>query len=98
VFYSFIQPAVDAHVAVSSVSRNRARAQAMYSSFGLIGAFVGANALPPLYALDFRLPLFALAAGYGVCVLIGGLLVWRSDRKRRTIMGNADVVPSIAQV
>lgn len=83
VLYSFIQPAVDAHVAASSAPRNRARVQAMYSTVGLVGAFVGANALPPLYALDFRLPLFALGAGYGFCVLVGGFVVRRSERRRQ---------------
>jgi MFS family permease len=82
VLYSFIQPAVDAHVAVSSASRNRARVQALYSTIGLVGAMVGANALTPLYGLDFRLPLFALGVGYGLCVLVGGSMVRRSERRR----------------
>ncbi len=96
--YSFIQPAVDAHVAASSVSRNRARVQAMYSTVGLMGAFVGANALPQLYAINFRLPLFALGAGYGVCVLIGGLLVRRSDRRQRALGETAGIALAGAQL
>jgi MFS family permease len=91
VLYSFIQPAVDAHVAASSEPRNRARVQAMYSAIGLLGAFVGANALPPLYALDFRLPLFAMGGGYGLCVLVGGLLVRRGERRRQGVVGPQSV-------
>lgn len=89
VLYSFIQPAVDAHVAASSAPRNRARVQAMYATVGLAGAFVGANALPPLYAIDFRVPLFAIGAGYGVCVVIGGLIVRHSERRRAHTEGQS---------
>jgi DHA1 family multidrug resistance protein-like MFS transporter len=80
VLYSCIQPAVDAHVAVASPVEARARVQGMYSTFGLMGAFAGANLLTPLYTLDFRLPLFVLGAGYGLCVLVGGLLIRRAER------------------
>jgi hypothetical protein len=52
----------------------------MYSAFGLVGAFVAANALSPLYGINFRLPLFAMGAGFGLCVLIGGLLIRLSER------------------
>lgn len=79
--YSFIQPAVDAHVAAASAEAARARVQGMYSTIGVAGAFVGANALTPLYALNFRLPLFALGAAYGLCVLVGGLLVRRAEAR-----------------
>jgi MFS family permease len=79
--YSFVQPAVDTHVAAASPPEARARVQGLYSTFGLLGAFVGANALPPLYALDFRLPLFALGAGYGACVLVAGLLIRRAEAR-----------------
>ena len=82
--YSFIQPAVDAHVAAASAEAARARVQGMYSTIGLAGAFVGANMLTPLYALNFRLPLFAIGAVYGLCVLIGGLLVRRSEARGLT--------------
>lgn len=81
VAYSCVQPAVDAHVAVASPVDARARVQGMYSTIGLLGAFVGANLLTPLYTLDFRLPLFALAAGFGLCVLVGGLLIRRAERR-----------------
>jgi MFS family permease len=80
-FYSFIQPAVDAHVATAAAVDARARVQGMYAMVGVVGAFVGANALTPLYALNFRLPLFALGAAYGACVLVGGLLVRRSEAR-----------------
>jgi MFS family permease len=79
VLYAGIQPAVDAHVAVASPVEARARVQGTYAAIGLVGAFVGATALTPLYALDFRLPLFVLGAGYGVCVLAGGLLIRRAE-------------------
>ncbi len=80
-FYAFIQPAVDAHVAAASAADARARVQGMYTMVGVMGAFVGANALTLLYALNFRLPLFALGAAYGTCVVVGGLLVRRSEAR-----------------
>src|SRR5258708_669921 len=60
VVYSFMQPAVDAHVASASAADARARVQGIYATVGVLGAFAGANALTPLYALNFRLPPFAL--------------------------------------
>jgi hypothetical protein len=66
---------VDAHVAAASPVQSRGRIQGMYTTVGLFGAAVGASALTVLYAIDFRLPLFALGAGYGLCVLAGGLMV-----------------------
>jgi MFS family permease len=81
VLYACIQPAVDAHVAAASPVAARARVQGLYTTFGLVGAFVGANLLTPLYTRDFRLPLFALGAGYGLCVVVGGLLVGRAERQ-----------------
>jgi MFS family permease len=80
-FYAFIQPAVDAHVATAAAVDARARVQGMYAMVGVLGAFAGANALTPLYALNFRLPLFALGAGYGACVVVGGLLVRRAEAR-----------------
>jgi MFS family permease len=82
VLYSCVQPAVDAHVAVASPVEARARVQGMYYTVGLVGAFVGANLLTPLYERDFRLPLFVLGAGYGLCILAGGLLIRRAERRR----------------
>jgi hypothetical protein len=53
--------------------------QGFYSSVGLAGAFVGAGGLGVLYTTDYHLPLFALGLGFGVCVVVGGLLVRRSE-------------------
>ena len=81
VIYSFIQPAVDAHLATSSPTDARARIQGMYTAAGLIGAFAAANGFSLLYTLNFRLPLFAIGASYGLCVLIGGILVRISESR-----------------
>jgi DHA1 family tetracycline resistance protein-like MFS transporter len=86
VFYAFMQPAVDAHVAAASDADARARVQGMYATVGVAGAFVGASVLTPLYTLNFRLPLFALGAAYGACVVVGGVLVRRSEQSR--VKGN----------
>lgn len=83
VLYAFLQPAVDAYVAVASPVESRARAQGLYATVGLMGAFAGANLLTPLYTLDFRLPLYALGAGYGLCILAGGWLIRRAERQGR---------------
>jgi MFS family permease len=91
VLYSFVQPAVDAHVADSSPAEARARVQGMYYTVGLVGAFTGSNLLTPLYALDFRLPLFVLGAGYGLCILAGGLLIRRAER--RGLVGGPAATP-----
>jgi MFS family permease len=89
VLYSFVQPAVDAHVADSSPAEARARVQGMYYTVGLMGAFAGSNLLTPLYALDFRLPLFVLGGGYGLCILAGGLLIRRAERHGLVTGGHA---------
>jgi MFS family permease len=91
VLYSYVQPAVDAHVAAASPVEARARVQGMYTTVGLVGAFVGANLLTPLYTLDFRLPLFVLGAGYGLCILAGGLLIRRTERHR--LVGEPTAMP-----
>ena len=75
VVYSMMQPAVDAHVAASTTVGARARIQGLYSAAGLVGGFVGASGCSFLYGLNFRLPLFAIGVGFGICVLIGGTLV-----------------------
>jgi len=82
VVYAFIGPAVDAHVAAASPVDARARVQSAYSAAGLIGAFAGANILTPLYAVNFRLPLFALGIVYGGCVLAGGLMIRTAEARR----------------
>ena len=84
--YALIQPAVDAHLAAASAEEARARVQGVYSSFGLAGAFVGANGFSVLYDLDYRLPLFSMGVAFAVCVLVGGLLV-RISESRRLVAG-----------
>ncbi len=81
IVYAFIQPAVDASVAAASLSGMRARVQGLYTTFGLLGAFIGASSFSSLYSINFRYPLFALGLGYGSCVLIGGLLIRRAERR-----------------
>lgn len=81
VLYSFIQPAVDAHVAAASNENARASIQGMYSTIGLIGAFAGASGFTSLYALDFRLPLYVQGGVYCLCVLIGGTLIYLAEAR-----------------
>jgi MFS family permease len=80
--YAFVQPAVDAHVATSSANDMRARVQGLYATVGLIGAFAGASGFGPLYAINFRLPLFVMGIAFGVCVLIGGTIIRFSETRR----------------
>jgi DHA1 family tetracycline resistance protein-like MFS transporter len=80
---AFMQPAVDATVATAAPPAARARAQGVYGAVGLAGAFLAASGLSTLYAVNYRLPLFALAAVVGVCTLTGGTLVRRAERDRR---------------
>jgi MFS family permease len=88
--YAFIQPAVDSHVATAATSQARARIMGLYSAFGVVGAFVGANGSSILYAWNFRYPLFALGIGYGTCVLIGGLLIRLAEKKYRWLYAPKD--------
>ncbi len=81
VVYSFMQPAVDAHVASSTIPGARARIQGLYSAAGLIGGFAGANGCSFLYGLNFRLPLFAIGVAFGICVIVGGTLVRISEAR-----------------
>ena len=83
--YAFIQPAVDAHIATSSHSTMRARVQGMYSTFGLVGAFFGANLFSPLYAINYRLPLFTMGLLFGFCVIVGGIMVRISESRRKVV-------------
>lgn len=78
----FVQPAVDSHLANASSEGVRARIQGIFSGAGLLGGFVGASCFGVLYGWNYRLPLFAMGLGYGLCVLIGGLLIRRCERKR----------------
>ncbi len=89
VIYSMMQPAVDAHVAASTIAGARARIQGLYSAAGLVGGFFGASGCSLLYGLNFRLPLFAIGAGFGICVLTGGILV-RISESRNNVMPKVD--------
>lgn len=82
-FYAFIQPAVDAHVASSSRSDMRARVQGMYSTAGLLGAFFGANLFSTLYAINYRFPLFTMGSIFGLCVILGSILVRISESRAK---------------
>lgn len=77
--YAFLQPALDTHVAFFSESSLRARVQGIYASAASIGSLIGASALTPLYATNFRLPLFVMGMGYGICLLLGYTLIRRSE-------------------
>ncbi|HEY8287429.1 MAG TPA: MFS transporter [Chloroflexota bacterium] len=77
--YGLMQPAVDATLATASPPDARARVQGLYSAVGLASAFIAANSFGTLYSLNFRLPLFVMAGGFGLCVLVGGTLIRRSE-------------------
>lgn len=83
--YAMLQPAVDAHLATFSPPGARARAQGVYSSVGFASAFLAANVLSLLYGVNFRLPLLVLAAGFGLCVVAGGLLVRVSEARLQEV-------------
>ena len=87
VVYSLAQPAVDAHVASSSIAGARARIQGLYSAFGLAGGFAGASGSSLLYGLNFRLPLPAIGVVFGICVLVGGIMIRMSEARRKTPPG-----------
>jgi MFS family permease len=99
-FYAFIQPAVDAHLAASSRSTMRARVQGMYSTVGLMGAFFGANVFSPLYAVNYRLPLFTMGTLFGLCVIAGSVMVRISESRREVVVedvGEAGVVEAMRE-
>ena len=81
VVYGLMQPSVDATLAAASPPEARARVQGAYSAMGLASAFVSANTLSALYAVNYRLPLLVMAAGFGLCVLAGGTLVRLAERR-----------------
>jgi MFS family permease len=86
VVYSMMEPAVDAHLANSTIPGARARIQGIYSAAGIIGAFVGATGCTFLYALNFRLPLYAIGILFGICVIIGGILVHIAETRNNTLL------------
>jgi MFS family permease len=79
--YAMIQPAVDAHLAAASAEDARGRIQGFYSSVGVAGAFVGANGFSLLYEVNYKLPLFGLGLAFGICVLVGALIVRMSEAR-----------------
>jgi MFS family permease len=77
--YSLLQPAVDATLAAASPTAARARAQSIYSAVGLASAFLSANVLSVFYGIDYRLPLFVMGIGFGMCAVVGGTLIRISE-------------------
>lgn len=77
--YAFMQPSVDATLAAASPPAAYARVQGAYSAVGLASAFMAANVFGVLYSVNFRLPQFVMAGGFGLCVLVGGALIRRSE-------------------
>jgi MFS family permease len=86
VVYSMMEPAVDAHVANATIPGARARIQGLYSAAGIVGGFVGATGCTYLYGLNFRLPLFAIGVLFGMCVLVGGILVHISESRKTGLL------------
>jgi MFS family permease len=80
--YALMQPSVDATLADASPPDARTRAQSVYTAVGLASAFIAANGLGHLYSIDYRLPLFVMGAGFGLCILVGGTLVALSERRK----------------
>lgn len=81
IVYSFMQPAIDAHVAAASASDARARIQGLYSAFGMIGGFLGSTGSSLLYGISFRLPLLTIGVVFGIGLLIGGTLIRLSEAR-----------------
>jgi MFS family permease len=85
VVYSMMEPAVDAHVATSTIAGARARIQGLYSAAGLVGGFAGASGCSFLYGLNYRLPLFTIGVLFGICVLVGGILIRISESRKKAM-------------
>jgi len=86
VVYSMMEPAVDAHVANSTIAGARARIQGLYSAAGIVGGFVGASGCTFLYGLNYRLPLFAIGVLFGMCVIVGGILIHISESRNNALL------------
>ncbi len=86
VVYSMMEPAVDAHVAASTIAGARARIQGLYSAAGLLGGFVGASGCSILYGLNFRLPLYTIGVVFGICVVIGGIMIRISESRNNALL------------
>src|SRR5258708_9014652 len=80
--YALMQPALDADVGASSGSSFRAGIQGLYATAGSIGAFAGASGSAPLYAINFRLPLFIMGILCVFYIIIGARLIRISERKQ----------------
>lgn len=81
IVYSFTVPAIDAHLAVSSTPDARARIQGIYSATGMMGGFAGSAVSTMLYSINFRLPLPTIGVVFFVGILLGGLLVRKSEKR-----------------
>lgn len=86
VVFSMMEPAVDAHVANSTIPGARARIQGLYSAAGVIGGFVGSIGSTFLYALDYRLPLYAIGVVFGICVLVGGSMIHIAESRNTSLL------------
>jgi MFS family permease len=75
VFYAMMQPAVDSHLAIASPPGARSRAQSLYSTVGLVGAFIGANVFSLIYAANVHVTLPLLGMLYGLCVVAGSAMI-----------------------
>ena len=91
--YGLMQPSIDAHLAAFSPPHARARAQSIYAATSMAGAFCAANILTILYGVDYRLPMFAMAAAFSLCVVAGGALVRMAEGRAR----DADRRPGLAE-
>jgi len=89
--YALMQPSVDATLAAYSPPDARARAQSVYATVGLASAFIAANTLTTLYGINFRLPLFAMAGGFGLCVLVGGGCIRLAERRMPPAARSTDI-------
>src|SRR5260370_1443163 len=71
----------------------RARIQGLYSAAGLVGGSAAANGCSFLLGLTFRLPLFAIGVAFGICVIVGGILVRISETRNLVPGGPSTQMP-----
>ncbi len=100
VVFSMMEPAVDAHLANSTIAGARARIQGIYSASGVVGGFVGSIGCTFLYGLNFRLPLFAIGVSFGICVLVGGIMIRIAESRNAGLLkaGVGEVQPKVVTV
>lgn len=89
VVFAMMEPAVDAYVANATIAGARARIQGVYSAATVVGGFLGASVSTFLYGFNFRLPLFSIGIAFGVCVLIGGILIRVSESRKNDLLKGA---------